>query len=485
MRLKSIVEDFYPVMDKSDDGRYDIISIYDSESPQVELCSVSVKNNYIVINMRQEAYDYSSTDAFKIIQMAIGYAGKFLNKKDAYVKFGDSVQDETIKKLVNTNSIIYDAGVYSIGNINNDGANLYSSSKSDYDMNLMNKFSAYSWKPKDAKPVKNAENYDLVKAVTFHELNMKGKRWPELEQAFLHRSNTYTGKGVSDYTRPRKSLFKYLSNINERWPEGDNMATATIKKFVGPYFGRNRYFVFTDDVMQYVYSKAPHLMYDIGLGIYKNLYIPWARNSSFFGYLDFQNIDFSSDSAPLKFIELFKKDSYRPTMDGTELAISNIRKFNHMYSVLSRSKVLENNSNSGSFSVDVPYSEVQQTTVRQVIPILLTTNNSKSKTVTDALYEITSRVIDVFSLPTFNNKYYIDKIDNIADKVESLIGKNTLKVIFDKNNQSIFDIHNKSPIDEKDVDVVIKAMYQVIKVAYELIDDSKRAVQMAKSRLNS
>lgn len=153
-------------------------------------------------------------------------------------------------------------------------------------------------------------------------------------------------------------------------------------------------------------------------------------------------------------------------MDGTELAISNIRKFNNMYSMLSRSDIF-----------DAPYSEMQQVKARQAIPILLTANNSKSNTVADILHKITLYVIDAFSLPTFNNKYYIDKIGNISDKIQSRIGSHKLEMIFGNGDKSL--------INEKDVDAVIETIYQVMKVLYELIDDSKKAVQAVESKLNS
>lgn len=309
MRLKSIVEDFYPVRNHLS------ISIYDSEASDVELCATSIhypdSGTEIIVTINQESYDYSDVDVLKIAKMAILYsskiAKKYFGKSDnIFIRFNDNVQDEIIQNLIDSGSISKHGDSYLLGDIKLDkSGDLNDLDKTSYDSGLSQKFVAYS--SKSGKGPQNAGDYNLSKAVNFHELNMKGQRWPELELAFIYRSNTYKAKGVSDYTRPRKSLFKYLNNISERWPEGDDMAAATIKKFSGPYFGKTRYFTFTNDVMRYVYSKAPHLMYDIGLGIYKNLYIPWAKNNSLFGYLNFHDIDYSSDSVPPKFIELFKK----------------------------------------------------------------------------------------------------------------------------------------------------------------------------------
>lgn len=67
------------------------------------------------------------------------------------------------------------------------------------------------------------DNGTLMKAVIHHERTMGGKRWPELEQAFLARAITYQGRG-GDFIRPRTSIMRYLGNLKEPWPEGETMA---------------------------------------------------------------------------------------------------------------------------------------------------------------------------------------------------------------------------------------------------------------------
>jgi hypothetical protein len=69
---------------------------------------------------------------------------------------------------------------------------------------------------------------DLNRALSYWLKEFHGERWPALEQAFLNRAKTYTGKRGGDYTRPRLSIFKYLGRIKEPWPEG----AAMIKKMM-------------------------------------------------------------------------------------------------------------------------------------------------------------------------------------------------------------------------------------------------------------
>ena len=77
--------------------------------------------------------------------------------------------------------------------------------------------------PQNFKPSVPGLAGKLPQAVNYHAKNMGGQRWPALEQAFLNRSETYKGF-KSDYTRPRTSLFTYLKNLNQPWPEGIELA---------------------------------------------------------------------------------------------------------------------------------------------------------------------------------------------------------------------------------------------------------------------
>lgn len=69
---------------------------------------------------------------------------------------------------------------------------------------------------------------DLNRAVSYWVKNFDGERWSALEQAFLNRARSYTGGG-GDFVRPRTSIFTYLANLKEPWPEGE----ALVQKFLG------------------------------------------------------------------------------------------------------------------------------------------------------------------------------------------------------------------------------------------------------------
>ena len=107
---------------------------------------------------------------------------------------------------------------------------------------LQGSFGAYRFRrPKNFKPTMSGMQGKLSQAVRYHAREMNGERWPALEQAFLSRAATYGGK-PSDYMRPRMSLFTYLNNIKEPWPEGEAMASkfldsGMVKKAIGPYVG--------------------------------------------------------------------------------------------------------------------------------------------------------------------------------------------------------------------------------------------------------
>lgn len=67
----------------------------------------------------------------------------------------------------------------------------------------------------------------LQNAISYWSKNFEGKRWPTLEQAFINRDWTFQG-GKGMYNTARVSLFKYLNNLKEPWPEGEEMANRVI-----------------------------------------------------------------------------------------------------------------------------------------------------------------------------------------------------------------------------------------------------------------
>lgn len=95
-----------------------------------------------------------------------------------------------------------------------------------------------------------ADTTTLNKAIAYWHKSFDGKRWPTLEQAFLNRDWTFKG-GMGTYNTARTSLFKYLNNLKEPWPEGEKMANGLLAS------GRNalRYVALSPDIRQYVASK--------------------------------------------------------------------------------------------------------------------------------------------------------------------------------------------------------------------------------------
>jgi len=103
---------------------------------------------------------------------------------------------------------------------------------------LTGHFGAYTWKrPKDFKPSIPGIAGKLQQAVRYHMRNFNGERWPALEQAFMNRAVTYQGK-PGDNIKPRMSLFTYLDNINEPWPEGIEMAKQVVNAFITGSYSR-------------------------------------------------------------------------------------------------------------------------------------------------------------------------------------------------------------------------------------------------------
>ena len=91
----------------------------------------------------------------------------------------------------------------------------------------------------------------LQDAIRYWVSNFEGKRWSTLEQAFLNRDWTFKG-GMGMYNTARTSLFKYLNNLKEPWPEGEKMANQVL----GSKNGLN-YVSQSPDVRAYVRSRPP------------------------------------------------------------------------------------------------------------------------------------------------------------------------------------------------------------------------------------
>jgi len=126
---------------------------------------------------------------------------------------------------------------------------------------LSKPFSAYSWKKKRSEH-KNEAGTTLSKAVIYHQRHFNGKRWPELEAAFLQRANTYSSP-AGDYTRPRMSLFTYMNNLREEWPEGEKLAESLVS-FIERNYGKNhkyykRYINYGNDSFIEFMKRRPNL----------------------------------------------------------------------------------------------------------------------------------------------------------------------------------------------------------------------------------
>lgn len=89
----------------------------------------------------------------------------------------------------------------------------------------------------------------LLTAIGYWQRHFNGERWPALEQAFLNRHWTFTG-GMSLYNRARTSLFKYLNNLRQPWPEGDKMANRVISSKNG-----KRYVIQSPEIQKYIKTK--------------------------------------------------------------------------------------------------------------------------------------------------------------------------------------------------------------------------------------
>lgn len=79
------------------------------------------------------------------------------------------------------------------------------------------------FKKQDSLPGNQVGKGTLSAAVRYHQQHMNGKRWSVLEKAFTDRSATFQG-AKGDFIRPRISLFTYLTNLRDPWPEGNRLA---------------------------------------------------------------------------------------------------------------------------------------------------------------------------------------------------------------------------------------------------------------------
>lgn len=266
MKLKLIAEDkFYHDTQYNTSSK--VITIYNTEDQNTELMNGTIPHNIgsmftddgdtkypdviNVISINQEAFDYTEDNQIKMLKLLLSLMpqGKiaFSDKYDIQNLVNELIDDGSLKvksgNLINAQP-----------RANNNQFNL-----------LDKKFTAYSGNTK----TKNTNN-NLKNAVKYHAKYMKGQRWPELEQAFLYRANTYMGSSLSDYIRPRTSLFTYLNNIKEKWREGEKLADAALKKFLFSVIIHNdRYFKLNNDIYEYIY-KRPNIMIITGLYRYMN-----------------------------------------------------------------------------------------------------------------------------------------------------------------------------------------------------------------------
>lgn len=241
MKLKLIAEDkfYYDIRghwpESINDPGSKIITIYNTEDQNTELMNGTIPHNigtmsgYLVppssvnminvISINQEAFDYTEDNQIKMLKLLLSLMpqGKisFSDKYDIQNLINELIDDGSLK--VKSGNLI----------------NAQPRANNNQFNSLDKKFTAYSGNTKttNTKTIKNTDT-NLNNAVKYHAKYMNGQRWPELEQAFLHRANTYTSSGLSDYTRPRVSLFTYLNNIKEKWNEGEKLADAALKKIL-------------------------------------------------------------------------------------------------------------------------------------------------------------------------------------------------------------------------------------------------------------
>lgn len=123
---------------------------------------------------------------------------------------------------------------------------------------LTSHFGAFRFKrPKDFKPSAPGLTGKMPQAVLYHATNMGGERWPALEQAFLNRENTYKGL-KSDFMRPRTSLFTYLKNLNQPWPEGLELARQLVNSTIFNTDNRRYVNVFSPDIIECLIKYKIH-----------------------------------------------------------------------------------------------------------------------------------------------------------------------------------------------------------------------------------
>jgi hypothetical protein len=74
------------------------------------------------------------------------------------------------------------------------------------------------WK-RQGRQVQDALNYSAIpNALRIHKAEFGGKRWPQFEKFLLQRA------GLNAFHRPLPALFSYMSQLKERWPEGEQYA---------------------------------------------------------------------------------------------------------------------------------------------------------------------------------------------------------------------------------------------------------------------
>lgn len=126
------------------------------------------------------------------------------------------------------------------------------------------------------KPGSPPQWYDrggaLQQAVGYHAKHMDGRRWPDLEQAFRNRANTFTGSG-GDYTKPRlASLMTYLDHLTEPWPDGEQLIKAALEVFIkNPHRTKRHKLFISDTVLNFVQRRLlyTNLGYRFGLALYQ------------------------------------------------------------------------------------------------------------------------------------------------------------------------------------------------------------------------
>lgn len=210
MKLCSIHEEFYP------DRANGVITIYDTELHKVPL--VEITGNKIYFN--SEAGDYDESETVKLVYLVLEKSPQTI------IITNDDVPDNIRMGLDH----FFDIGAIT-GSDNAFKINRRLLKPSRNQTNILGALNSQLTTPFRAvngglkgKKAKNpgSDPTMLTRALIAHR-KMGGRRWLELEMAFLKRSNTYKGTG-GNFIRPRSSLLKYLDQLKEPWPQGEKMA---------------------------------------------------------------------------------------------------------------------------------------------------------------------------------------------------------------------------------------------------------------------